>query len=159
MGSKLTDRLKRLHSSRVRATAETDGVTGAHEDRVHSEQPVEAPENPAIRAQLERHQRLAAKSSSQKAAPREDRIGRTEPTASSGHDPTIGEHLGILRTHARALIEAGLGPTALPLLHEMVSISPTNPYALAELARHYRAAGRTDLAELYEGRLKAAAPY
>lgn len=173
MGSKLTDRLKRLHSSRVRVNSETsvsaepqpENAPTPHEEReTRASRPRPKddggdPEpNPAIREQLERHRRLATKTAPGTA--RRAAAGRRHAApAPRLDDNSVGEHIGQLRTHARGLIEAGLSESALPLLHEIASISPTNPFALTELARYYRAAGRDDIASLYESRLKSTAPY
>lgn len=72
---------------------------------------------------------------------------------------TIGGHLEDLRVQASALVTAGRDSAALPLLIEIVALSPTNAWALKELVRYYQGAGMTTHAELYLGRLKAVAPY
>ena len=53
-----------------------------------------------------------------------------------------------------ALINIGNADEALPLLHEMVALSPANPFPLAELARYYRENQEPELARIFELRLK-----
>ena len=52
------------------------------------------------------------------------------------------------------MIKEGRDDEALPLLHEMVALSPANPYPLNELARFYAANGQPELAEIFRMRLK-----
>ncbi len=189
MSSKLKGRLKRLHGSRVRATNGEGpaGVYEADDDieeEVESAPvraasaaiPAAAPpvEETAVTEQLRRHRELSGKSSKRKKSRPQAASQRWEPSRSPATSapsppaaanaagdacPGIGERLGVLRVQAKALIAANLTESALPLLHEMASISPTNPFPLAELARYYRATGRHELAELYQARLDATAPY
>jgi uncharacterized protein YprB with RNaseH-like and TPR domain len=82
---------------------------------------------------------------------------RTSADASVGAN--VGERLSELRRLAAQLLERGRDEDAVPMLHEMLALSPRNPFPLAELARYYRAAGDDDLANLFEARLRDVAPY
>lgn len=172
MTSKLTDRLKRLHSTRVRAQGEPGSAAGVYEadDGVEGAQLVaeaavdEAPPAPVVvqepvlpagpvTEQLRRHRELASRS--RRAEPQPSRHAAPRGSGSA----SLGDHLAGLRNAARVLLDAGSVEAAVPLLHEMASLAPTNPFPLAELARYYRATGRPEWAEIYEARLSAASPF
>lgn len=193
--SKFTDRLKRLHTSRVRALAEEDSPDTPrvfHADEVTEEKveepavpssrpqarpaPEDTPERSAVRQQLEFSQRIGRK-------PKKLRMERAAaagptiaggPTTAAGPPPPretergrrgrrsdnpVGERLTDLRIQAEALIDAGRTESALPLLHEMAALSPTHTFPLIELARYWRSVGDDQLADLYQSRLSAVAPY
>lgn len=167
MKSNLTDRLKRLHSTRVRAH-DGDAVVGVFEaddraeasvamQRDEAAPPATTPPAGPVTEQLRRHRDLAARS--RRPAGEPPRSSAAPRGASRGDGTGLGEHLSNLRNAAQMLLDAGSVEAAIPLLHEMASLSPTNPFPLAELARYYRASGRLEWAEVYEARLAATAPY
>lgn len=133
---------------------------------------VEASEPSDFRKKLVRSYRLKSKSDGASSTPR--RTPRKKPDSArvvgipeEGRGPAavttaseaIGERLAGLRREAARLLQAGEDEVAIPLLHEMVSLSPRNPFPLAELARYYREVGDDDLARLFESRLSDVAPY
>ena len=71
----------------------------------------------------------------------------------------VGDKIGQLRREAAAHLEAHRFESAVPLLHEMIALSPHNPYPIAQLARYYRLVGDESLASLFEDRLEGLAPY
>ena len=71
----------------------------------------------------------------------------------------VGDKLGRLRREAAGHLEAHRFDAAVPLLHEMIALSPHNPYPIAQLARYYRLVGDEALAALFEERLEGLAPY
>lgn len=182
--SKFTDRLTRLHDSRVRALESDDDA--AAEQRVFVATPeepaspaparpaatprksvVDTPARAAVRQQLEIGERLGARPSG--ARPKRLTMTRASevetspawrtPAAANGSDNAIGERLTDLRVKAEALIGVGGLEAALPLLHEMAALSPTHPFPLTQLAAHWRAQGEERLADHYAQRLAAVAPY
>lgn len=187
--SKFTDRLKRLHGSRVRALEESDEpeqkrVFHADEPTPHSapaatDPPPEteptSPARRAVRQQLQRGERLKSggrskirmrrdpsPSSATTPAPAEgdhDRSPARPARRSRSSDNRVGERLAELRVQTEALIEVGAIESALPMLHEMLALSPDNPYPLGALVRYWRSEGDETLAKLYEARLKNTAPY
>ena len=83
--------------------------------------------------------------------------GSTAPAATpkpTNPSPVLGPRLTELREEAARMIKEGRDDEALPLLHEMVALSPANPYPLNELARFYAANGQPELAEIFRMRLK-----
>jgi len=78
---------------------------------------------------------------------------QAEPTPAPGVN-YLGARIKTLRVEAMALIKAGNSDAALPLLHEMVALSPANPFPLAELARYYAENNELELARIFEARLK-----
>ena len=204
--SKFTDRLKRLHSSRVRALEESDDgeqkrvftadevsetaveraarvQTASDPQRSSGDEDVpqrevrERPSSPArdaVREKLEISRRVGANRRPKKLEVRragddvppprdfDDESSDTRPAPrieEHGSSNPIGERLTDLRIQANALIEAGRVESALPLLHEMVAISPNNPYPLKQLARYWADVGDHALADLYQKRLASVAPY
>lgn len=209
--SKFTDRLQRLHSSRVRALEESDDgdqrrvftadeVEEVATGRAASPEPVcpathsanqrtdpatlkpalepeERPSSPAreaVRERLELGQRVGA-GRRRPARLEMRRAGDERPGAEPAHvEPApiqpgagprdtnpraVGERLTDLRIQAKALIEAGRIESALPMLHEMLALSPANPFPLQELARYWRSVGDDTIADLYRSRLASVAPY
>ena len=181
--SKFTDKLERLHSSRVRALEADEEGTGQarvfiaeQPQAVVVEPPVgqsaqptqlepvaDTPARSAIRRQLEHAERVGKKARRTKPAvkptepiPNAAQVAnrRTEQSANA-----VGERLADLRRRAEALIGVGGLDSALPLLHEMAALSPTHPYALAQLAAYWAEVGNQRLSDLYAQRLAAIAPY
>jgi len=182
--SKFTDKLGRLHQSRVRALEENDSgdqkrVFVAEDAKSVDVEPPEpepppqvedTPARAAVREQLQIGARLEARPSGARRKPRKDdkqkltmhradapapRQQRTKPR----NENAVGERLGTLRIQAEALIDAGGIEHALPLLHEMASLSPTHPFPLRHLADYWRDKGEHQLSAFYAQRLAAAAPY
>ncbi len=82
---------------------------------------------------------------------------KQQPQATKAPAPTgnyLGSRLHTLRVEAMELIKTGNADEALPLLHEMVALSPANPFPLAELARYYSENQEPELARIFEMRLK-----
>lgn len=67
---------------------------------------------------------------------------------------SFGERLAALRQSYGVKVAAGETEEAVACLHELVSLSPTNAFALLELAKHYEAIGDAELARHFRGRLK-----
>lgn len=67
---------------------------------------------------------------------------------------SFGERLADLRHTYGLKKEAGETEGAVACLHELVSLSPTNAFALLELAKHYEGIGDAELAAHFRGRLK-----
>lgn len=67
---------------------------------------------------------------------------------------SFGERLADLRHTYGLKKAAGETEDAVACLHELVSLSPTNAFALLELAKHYEAIGDAELAAHFRGRLK-----
>ncbi len=178
--TKFTDRLDRLHSSRVRALEADEEVEGK---RVFVADPVaepvvvakpaatpapvrDSPARTAVRNQLEIGERLGSRA---RRPPRVTMVRADEPappaqtprpnTTTRQSDNAVGERLADLRLRAEALITVGGLESALPLLHEMAALSPTHPFPLSQLAEYWRTQGNGRLAELYAARLAAIAPY
>lgn len=111
-----------------------------------------------FRTKLVRSYRLKSKSvRRQPRKPVETRPVSVAPKPVEG--VSVGDRLRDLRRQASRYLEAGDDAAAIPLLHEMVALSPRNPFPLAELARYYREVGDEDLASLFESRLSDVAPY
>ncbi|MEZ4460297.1 MAG: ribonuclease H-like domain-containing protein [bacterium] len=90
---------------------------------------------------------------------RRERNSKNNPPAAPAVRPTnpapvLGPRLTELRQEAAHLLKEGRDDEALPFLHEMVALSPANPYPLNELARFYAANGQPELAEIFRMRLK-----
>lgn len=180
--SKFSDKLDRLHSSRVRAleaddSVDTQRVFVAEPDVVTKQPPAtqpapvsapppvqDSPAREAVRNQLEIGERLGTRA---RKPPRLTMTRASEPAPRRAPTPTqqpqsdnvVGERLADLRTRAEALIAVGGLESALPLLHEMAALSPTHPYPLTQLSAYWRGAGNERLASLYAQRLAAIAPY
>ncbi|TXD35128.1 hypothetical protein FRC98_16795 [Lujinxingia vulgaris] len=71
-------------------------------------------------------------------------------------DPNLKERVRSLRAAARAMIDAQLFHQAAPTLFELVALSPDDRFGLQMLARYYRQAGETQLAEVMEARFRSA---
>ncbi len=71
----------------------------------------------------------------------------------------IGTRLRELRRQVERLGEQQRADDALALLHEMVALSPRNPFALEKLVAYYRQNGQPGLAEHYERRLQESSPF
>lgn len=179
--SDFSDKLMRLHSSRVRATELTaDGEeqrvfvaepepepepNPEPEPKPLERQPVTKPTSPerqAIRDQLLLGERLGQRPTSRapaKTASKGAAYANRRPSAPSYAHTPIGTRLGDLRREADAIIGTGDLEPALALLHEMVALSPSHPWALKHLAAYWGARDEQQLATLYADRLAAVAPY
>lgn len=183
--SKFTDKLGRLHQSRVRALEENDAgdqkrVFVAEDAKTVDVEPPkpepppqveDTPARAAVREQLQIGARLGTRSSGARRKPRQNdkqkltmqRADAPAPVAAASprprNDNAVGGRLGTLRTQAEALIDAGGIDHALPLLHEMAALSPTHPFPLRHLADYWREKGEPELSAYYAQRLAAAAPY
>lgn len=176
--SKFTDKLSRLHASRVRALETEDPdeprifvADAAPTDAPPSAAPQEpsaverTPAREAVRQQLELGRRVESRTRAparvamRPAAEQSHPRRAPAPASPAESDNAIGERLAELRVQAEALIAVGGTESALPLLHEMAALSPTHPYPLSQLANYWRDAGQTRLADLYASRLAAVAPY
>lgn len=119
-----------------------------------------------FRKKLVRSYRLKSKSERSKSTVRRQPGKKVDPprvaetrAGSTSSAEAVGERLTALRREAARLLQTGNDAEAIPILHEMVALSPRNPFPLAELARYYRAVGDADLAQLFEARLNDVAPY
>jgi uncharacterized protein YprB with RNaseH-like and TPR domain len=105
------------------------------------------PDDASMQERLNKVYRLRSGRSTRRGTP------SPEPTSTPGAN-YLGARIKTLRVEAMALIKAGNSDEALPLLHEMVALSPANPFPLAELARYYVANNELELARIFEARLK-----
>ena len=167
--SKISDKLKRLHQSRINAIDQkqhNDGVFFADKHNPSSSTPPRCDLDDRRQTQTNskkfnailRHQTLKEKSGS--ARSKESRsLGSYQLKAASDYDsPTqLGERLKDLRIQAQALIEAGRRESALPLLFELLAYSPDHVFALSKLVDHFSDA--KEMREVFAKRLKKVAHY
>lgn len=159
--TEFSDKLMRLHSSRIRATETTaDGAekrvfVAERESEAQPEpapapapEPYDTPARHAIRRQL------VLGAGRLTSSPR-----RPPPSAAFSAQTTVGMRLADLRREANAILTTAGVESALPLLHEMLALSPSHPWALKHLVSHWTERGESTLATLYADRLAAAAPY
>lgn len=71
----------------------------------------------------------------------------------------VADRLRALRREAAHHLAQGAPESAVPLLHQMVSLSPRDPYPIAKLAQYYAGVGDEALASVFEERLARLAPY
>ncbi|WP_230470461.1 ribonuclease H-like domain-containing protein [Lujinxingia vulgaris] len=88
------------------------------------------------------------------ASERTDNYG--SPGSGESEDPNLKERVRSLRAAARAMIDAQLFHQAAPTLFELVALAPDDRFGLQMLARYYRQAGETQLAEVMEARFRSA---
>lgn len=71
----------------------------------------------------------------------------------------IGTKLRELRGEVERLEKEGRAEDVVHKVHEMVALSPRNPYALEKLVEHYRRRGESALADHFAKRLGETSPY
>ncbi|GEM_PF-5109983 len=164
--SKISDKLKRLHQSRINAIDQkqhNDGVFLADKQtptlrNLDSGRTTQA-HNKKFNALL-RHQSLKEKSGSGQRSKESRSLGSYQLKAAHTYEDSpnqLGERLKDLRIQAQALIEAGRRESAVPLLFEMLAYSPDHVYALSKLVDHFTDV--KEMREVFAKRLKKVAHY
>ncbi len=127
---------------------------------------VQPQDSGSIGARLKRSYALRDRNAKTPASPSNPESPRTPvaPVApgqqfTDGGYATIGERSQVLREAATILIARGQTSEALPMLFELATLSPENPFPLEHLARYYRALGNQVFAEHFERRLRASVSF
>ena len=168
MTSKLHDKLKRLHDSRVSALTKESRVVEADEaietDAV-DDRPIEPPQptiprSPSRFDGLIRAQRLEEKTKSSRVPATSSSSGESTSSvapARTSQPNTIGARVKALRVEITSL-EAG-EPALRTLLYEMVALQPDNTFALSRLVQLHSERGEKEIAQLFADRLKSHSPF